>query len=74
MEWPFVINHRPHMEVMEVCNYWEVIAPTATGKCLLGPNSYKRDKKILDSGLGALHKVLEAFMGEARWQAKPTQG
>ena len=29
---------------------------------------------ILDGGVGALHKVLEAYMGEVGWPAEPTGG
>ena len=46
----------------------------AKGKCLLGPNSWERDKRFLDGGIRALPKVLEAYIGEAAWPTKPTQG
>ena len=52
---------------------WGLPTPAAMGKCLLGPNSWCRDKKFLDSGVGALPRVLEAYMGEV-WPAKPTWG
>ena len=29
---------------------------------------------LLNSGVGALPKVLEAYKGEAAWLAEPTQG
>ena len=31
-------------------------------------------QKVLDGGIGALPKVLEAYMGEAAWLAEPTWG
>ena len=48
-------------------------SPVAKGKCLLGPN-LGRDKRLLDGGVGALPKVLEAYMSEATWPSKPTRG
>jgi len=43
----------------------------AKGKCLLGPNSWERDKRFLDGGGGAPQKVLEAYMGEVVWPHPP---
>jgi hypothetical protein len=45
--------------------------PAAKGKCLLGPNSWERDKRCLDGGGGAPPKVLEAYMGEVVWPHPP---
>jgi hypothetical protein len=39
----------------------------AKGKCLLGPNSWYRDKMFLDCGGRARPEVLEAYMGEVVW-------
>ena len=46
----------------------------AKGKCLLRPKSLERDKKLLDNGVGALSKVLEAYMSEAVYATDPTRG
>ena len=43
----------------------------AKGKCLLGPKSWGRDKRILDGGVGVLPRVLEAYMGEVVWPHPP---
>ena len=51
-------------------------SPNGQGKMPTWPNSYERDKRLLDGGVGpvrAPHKVLEAYMGEAGWPAEPTQ-
>ena len=32
----------------------------------------RETKRFLDGGVGALPKVLEAYMGEAAWPAEPT--
>ena len=45
----------------------------AKGKHLPDPNSMERDKMLLDSGVRALPKVLEACMGEATLPTDPTQ-
>ena len=47
---------------------------TTKGKCLLDPNPQKRDKRLFDDGIGALHKFVEAYMGEAALAADPTLG
>ena len=31
-------------------------------------------KRLLDGGIGAMPKVLEAYMGEAAWPTEPTRG
>jgi hypothetical protein len=31
------------------------------------------DKRLLDRGVGALPKVLKAYMGEATWLTEPTR-
>ena len=67
-------NQRPDVEVIEVWSYLELLAPVAKEKCLLGPNPYREKKKLLGGGIGAPHKVLKAYMGEAVWLAKPTRG
>jgi hypothetical protein len=51
----------------------EASSPTAKGKCLLGPNSWWRDKRFLDVGGGAPPKVLEAYMGKAVWPPNPLE-
>jgi hypothetical protein len=38
----------------------------------LAPTLGRETKMFLDSGVGALPKVLEAYMGEATWPAEPT--
>ena len=48
-----------------------LLAPTAKGECLLGPNYWWRDKRFLDGGGGASRKVLEAYMGEVVWIHPP---
>jgi hypothetical protein len=48
-----------------------LLDPAAKGKCLLGPNSWERDKRCLDGGGGAPPKVLEAYMGEVVWPHPP---
>ena len=49
---------------MMVCSYWELLGPAAKGKCFIGPNSWLRDRRFLDSGVGAPRKIVEAYMGE----------
>ena len=44
----------------------------AKGKYLLGPNSYESDKMLIDGGVWAVHKVLEAYLDEVGWLAEPT--
>ena len=59
------------MEVMKVCSYSRLLAPTAKEKHLLGPNSWWRDKMLLDSGRRASPKGLEAYIDEVVWLNPP---
>jgi hypothetical protein len=45
--------------------------PGGKGKCLLGPNFWYKDKRVVEGGGGAPPKVLEAYMGEAALQNNP---
>ena len=45
----------------------------AEGKYVLGPNSQDMNKWLLDGGIRAMPKVLEAYMGEATLPNDPTQ-
>jgi hypothetical protein len=51
-----------------------VQAPTAKGKCLLGPNPSDRHKKLFEGAVRVLTKVLEAYISEAAWPTEPTRG
>ena len=48
--------------------------PTSKEKCLHGPNSEERDKNLFDGGVGALSKILGAYMGEVMWPVESTRG
>jgi hypothetical protein len=47
-------------------------SPIAKGICLINPNYWETNKMLSDSGVEALKKVVEVYMGEADWPAKPT--
>ena len=48
-------------------------SPNNLGKMSNRPQSLERDKRIFDIGIGALPKILEAYMGEAALSTDPTQ-
>ena len=45
----------------------------AKKKCLLGPNSWQKDKRFFEGQVGALPKVLDAYMGEVVWPNPPEE-
>lgn len=44
------------------------LAPAAKENCLCGPNYLKKDKRLIYNGVGALPKVLKAYIGRWLWQ------
>ena len=56
--------------------FWSLeglLAPSAKGKCLLGPNLDRETKGFLDGSVGALPRVLKAYIGEAVWLPNPPE-